>query len=81
MHGSVESSRCVLSSCVMIRDQHAEGRRRNGAISTHAELLTPAERVLRLFPDRRRPEQFHIDRDLIAKALRRLARQVERRAL
>jgi hypothetical protein len=45
------------------------------------ELLALAERVLRLTVSRRDPEQFHIDRDLIAKALRAMAQRAEAGAM
>jgi hypothetical protein len=41
------------------------------------ELERIAERVLRLFPDRRQPEWFHLERHEIAHALKRLARRIE----
>ena len=36
-------------------------------------LLQLAARVRRLCPDRRDPERFHVEKDAIEKALRRLA--------
>lgn len=44
-------------------------------------LAVLASRVARLSPDRRDPERFHMDKDDIAKQLRRLARSLERQAL
>ncbi len=41
-------------------------------------LHTLANRVSRLSPDRRDPEQWHLEKDDIAKALRRIARDMER---
>lgn len=43
-----------------------------------ATLSTLANRVSRLSPDRRDPEQWHLEKDDIAKALRRIAREIER---
>ena len=40
-------------------------------------LRALATRVQRLTPDRRNPEQFHLDRDLIRAELQRLARRIE----
>lgn len=39
-----------------------------------------ASRVARLSPDWRDPERFHMDKDDIAKQLRRVARDLERNA-
>jgi hypothetical protein len=47
---------------------------------THTELLELARRVIKLFPDRRDPEVWHIEKDAIAKALQRLAQRVDVRA-
>lgn len=43
-----------------------------------ATLSTLANRVSRLSPDRRDPEQWHLEKDDIAKSLRRIARDLER---
>jgi hypothetical protein len=43
-----------------------------------ATLSTLAARVARLSPDRRDPERWHLEKDDIAKALRRIARDLER---
>jgi hypothetical protein len=40
-------------------------------------LHTLATRVSRLAPDRRDPERWHFEKDDIAKALRRIAREME----
>jgi hypothetical protein len=45
-----------------------------------ADLRALAVDVLRLLPDRRDPEQFHVAKSEIAGALRRLAKAAERRA-
>jgi hypothetical protein len=41
-------------------------------------LHTLATRVSRLSPDRHDPERWHFEKDDIAKALRRIARDMER---
>ena len=41
-------------------------------------LATLAARVARLSPDRHDPERFHMDKDDIARQLRRMARDLER---
>ncbi len=43
-------------------------------------LAALAYRVARLSPDRRDPEQFFMDKDDIAKQLRRLARTLDRQS-
>lgn len=43
-----------------------------------ATLSTLAARVSRLSPDRRDPERWHLEKDDIAKTLRRIARDLER---
>lgn len=41
-------------------------------------LLALADRVRRLAPDRRDPEQFHAEKSEIVHELRRLARRIDR---
>jgi hypothetical protein len=69
----------ALTVEVMSHNYDTEGRRHNGAVPSH-ELLALVERVLRMFPDRRDPERWHIDKDAVVKRLRALARQIEERA-
>jgi hypothetical protein len=62
---------------------HARARTRSGRTGEPSHTLSPsnpgtledlAERVRRLSPDRRDPEQFHIEKSELAAELRRLAR-------
>lgn len=46
--------------------------------ATARAVSSLAARVARLSPDRRDPERWHIEKDDIARALRRLARELER---
>ena len=46
---------------------------RGAALSPELDAL--ADRVRRLLPSHRAPEAFHVEKDAIARALRRLARQ------
>jgi len=52
------------------------GTSANLPTSREAELIALASRVLRLVPDRRDPEAFHIEKSELASALRRLARSM-----
>jgi hypothetical protein len=45
-----------------------------------ADLHALASRVARLSPDRRDPERWHLEKDDIAKSLRRVARNLERQS-
>jgi hypothetical protein len=50
---------------------------RHNTTTPSDELERLAERVIKLSPDRRDPERWHVEKDLIAKALRALARRPE----
>lgn len=69
--GSATRSRAVL----MYRTRlHRDGGRGDGRAALSPELDALADRVRRLLPSHRDPERFHIERDAIERALRRLAR-------
>ena len=49
--------------------------RADGGPTLSPELDALADRVRRLLPSHRDPEAFHVEKDAIAQALRRLARR------
>lgn len=51
-----------------------EAGRGDGGAAVSPELDALADRVRRLVPSHRDPEAFHVEKDAIARALRRLAR-------
>ena len=51
-----------------------DGGRADGGPALSPELDALADRVRRLLPSHRDPEAFHVEKDAIARALRRLAR-------
>ena len=52
-----------------------DGARADGRPTLSPELDALADRVRRLLPSHRDPEAFHVERDAIERALRRLARR------